>query len=55
MNRAYGFEGEAKHKHGEQTYKVRSYLPIQPLDFVASKTNSSFLYCLAIRACLHSS
>lgn len=22
MNRAYGFEGEAKHKHGEQTYKV---------------------------------
>lgn len=23
MNRTYGFEGEAKHKHGEQTYKVR--------------------------------
>lgn len=22
MNRTYGFEGEAKHKHGEQTYKV---------------------------------
>ncbi|KAH8119284.1 protein phosphatase 5 [Phellopilus nigrolimitatus] len=22
MNRAYGFEGEAKHKHGEQTYKL---------------------------------
>lgn len=22
MNRQYGFEGEAKHKHGEQTYKV---------------------------------
>ncbi|KDQ48944.1 hypothetical protein JAAARDRAFT_74815 [Jaapia argillacea MUCL 33604] len=21
MNRTYGFEGEAKHKHGEQTYK----------------------------------
>ena len=27
MNRTYGFEGEAKHKHGEQTYKVG----IQPL------------------------
>lgn len=23
MNRTYGFEGEAKHKHGEQAYKVR--------------------------------
>jgi len=22
MNRTYGFEGEAKHKHGEQSYKV---------------------------------
>jgi len=22
MNRTYGFEGEAKHKHGDQTYKV---------------------------------
>ena len=22
MNRTYGFEGEAKHKFGEQTYKV---------------------------------
>ena len=24
MNRTYGFEGEAKHKFGEQTYKVCS-------------------------------
>ena len=24
MNRTYGFEGEAKHKHGEQAYKVCS-------------------------------
>ena len=23
MNRTYGFEGETKHKHGEQSYKVR--------------------------------
>ena len=23
MNRTYGFEGEAKAKYGEQTYKVR--------------------------------
>jgi hypothetical protein len=22
MNRTYGFEGEAKHKHGEQSYKA---------------------------------
>ena len=22
MNRTYGFEGEAKHKYGEQTYKA---------------------------------
>jgi hypothetical protein len=29
MNRTYGFEGEAKHKHGEQTYKA---CRTQPLD-----------------------
>ena len=27
MNRTYGFEGEAKQKHGEQTYKVCSIRP----------------------------
>lgn len=26
MNRQYGFEGEAKHKHGEQTYKLFAYV-----------------------------
>jgi hypothetical protein len=26
MNRTYGFEGEAKQKHGEQSYKVRRKL-----------------------------
>ncbi|KAF9222576.1 protein phosphatase 5 [Gyrodon lividus] len=26
MNRTYGFEGEAKHKHGEQTYKVFAHV-----------------------------
>lgn len=26
MNRAYGFEGEAKQKHGEQTFKLFSYV-----------------------------
>ncbi|KAJ3551988.1 hypothetical protein NM688_g4393 [Phlebia brevispora] len=26
MNRTYGFEGEAKHKHGEQTYKLFAQL-----------------------------
>lgn len=25
MNRTYGFEGEAKHKHGDQTYKVITF------------------------------
>ena len=24
MNKVYGFEGEVRHKHGEQTYKVSS-------------------------------
>ena len=27
MNRTYGFEGEAKQKHGEQTYKVGPFAP----------------------------
>ncbi|KAJ3490364.1 hypothetical protein NLI96_g1484 [Meripilus lineatus] len=26
MNRTYGFEGEAKHKHGEQTYKLFAHI-----------------------------
>ncbi|TDL26240.1 protein phosphatase 5 [Rickenella mellea] len=26
MNRSYGFEGEAKHKHGEQTYKLFAHV-----------------------------
>ncbi|KAI5121578.1 hypothetical protein M0805_000757 [Coniferiporia weirii] len=26
MNRAYGFEGEAKHKHGEQSYKLFAHV-----------------------------
>ncbi|THG95052.1 hypothetical protein EW145_g8032 [Phellinidium pouzarii] len=26
MNRAYGFEGEAKHKHGDQTYKLFAHV-----------------------------
>lgn len=29
MNRTYGFEGEAKHKHGEQSYKVRPSVAIR--------------------------
>ena len=32
MNRTYGFEGEAKHKHGEQTYKLFAHV------FTASKS-----------------
>lgn len=26
MNRTYGFEGEAKHKHGEQSYKLFAHV-----------------------------
>jgi len=29
MNRTYGFEGEAKTKHGEQSYKVGHKSPSQ--------------------------
>lgn len=28
MNRTYGFEGEAKHKFGEQTYKASITLDV---------------------------
>ena len=31
MNRTYGFEGEAKHKHGEQSYKARFLLHLHLL------------------------
>ncbi|KAH9832170.1 phosphoprotein phosphatase [Rhodofomes roseus] len=32
MNRTYGFEGEAKHKHGEQTYKLFAHVfTVMPL------------------------
>lgn len=44
MNRTYGFEGEAKHKHGEQTYKVS-----QPRLHL-SKTELS---TLAFRPCIY--
>ena len=26
MNKVYGFEGEVRHKHGEQTYKVDRHI-----------------------------
>ncbi|KAG6819735.1 hypothetical protein H0H93_009126 [Arthromyces matolae] len=38
MNRAYGFEGEAKHKHGEQTYKPLRLLALVPLSTLVSAT-----------------
>ncbi|THH21332.1 hypothetical protein EW146_g180 [Bondarzewia mesenterica] len=39
MNRAYGFEGEAKHKHGEQTYKLFAHLfTTMPLATLISAT-----------------
>ncbi|PCH43789.1 protein phosphatase 5 [Wolfiporia cocos MD-104 SS10] len=39
MNRTYGFEGEAKHKHGEQTYKLFAHLfTTMPLATLISAT-----------------
>jgi len=42
MNRAYGFEGETKHKHGEQTYKLFAYVfTALPLATLISATKPS--------------
>ncbi|KAA1476032.1 phospho protein phosphatase, partial [Dentipellis sp. KUC8613] len=39
MNRTYGFEGEAKHKHGEQTYKLFAHVfTAMPLATLISPT-----------------
>ena len=49
MNRTYGFEGEAKQKHGEQTYKVSLICP--------RRLNSSanrWILPLAVRSCIYS-
>lgn len=39
MNSVYGFEGEAKHKHGEMTYKVRllSHVMYRKLRFLVNQ------------------
>ncbi|KAF9820368.1 hypothetical protein IEO21_01377 [Rhodonia placenta] len=46
MNRTYGFEGEAKHKHGEQTYKLFAHvfttMPLATL-ICATKPPSGFV------------
>ncbi|RPD74291.1 protein phosphatase 5, partial [Lentinus tigrinus ALCF2SS1-7] len=39
MNRTYGFEGEAKHKYGEQTYKLFAHVfTVMPLATLISAT-----------------
>ncbi|TFY81347.1 hypothetical protein EWM64_g2659 [Hericium alpestre] len=39
MNRTYGFEGEAKHKHGDQTYKLFAHVfTAMPLSTLISPT-----------------
>lgn len=48
MNRTYGFEGEAKHKHGDQTYKVPS------IGFVVSLECRMLMILPALRTCIHS-
>lgn len=42
MNRNYGFEAEAKAKHGEQTYKVHSIIDIL-LELLKTTFPASFL------------
>ncbi len=51
MNRTYGFEGEAKHKHGEQSYKVRKLflLPMHVVELMVS--SSSRMLLLPVSAC----
>ncbi|KAL4074176.1 phosphoprotein phosphatase [Scleroderma citrinum] len=42
MNRTYGFEGEAKHKHGEQSYKLFAHVfTTIPLATLVSATKKS--------------
>ncbi|KAF9653816.1 protein phosphatase 5 [Thelephora ganbajun] len=44
MNRTYGFEGEAKHKHGEQTYKLFAHVfTAMPLATLISATKPPVL------------
>lgn len=45
MNRTYGFEGEAKHKHGDQSYKVLLSAP--------SMRNYLLNVFAAVRPCFH--
>lgn len=47
MNRTYGFEGEAKHKHGEQSFKVSH----SPYSFVAQYYSRIYT---AVHSCLYS-
>ena len=49
MNRTYGFEGEAKQKHGEQTYKVDSICPRRP-----NLPADGWISPLAVCSCIHS-
>jgi len=49
MNRTYGFEGEAKQKHGEQTYKVGS-ISSRRLNLPADGWISPLVVC----SCIHS-
>lgn len=45
MNRTYGFEGEAKHKHGEQTYKVGVH-PLIKLYYTDCIPHLAFCACI---------
>ena len=48
MNRTYGFEGEAKQKHGEQTYKVNFF-------FSPSEASADYrIPLIAVFPCFHS-
>ena len=51
MNRTYGFEGEAKTKHGEMTYKVLGGFEFVSL--VCILTNLNFTSCLHMHSQLY--
>jgi hypothetical protein len=55
MNKVYGFEGEVKHKHGEQTYKVSRFscLLLQQVTYSSFKLFAdAFTSCRSSALCV---
>lgn len=49
MNRTYGFEGEAKAKHGEQSYKVSAGCLFLFSGFLTCCSSCSLMHSLPVR------